>query len=553
MVLTLAEPQLRTLIERHSQIFAEHTDPSLSEERFRYLSRIAVQEIEQLLATEGYFKPQVEYRIEEGPELTAHFSVSPGQPTRVASFDLRFAGAIGSDRPQDRALRDQLLAAWTLTQGTVFRSADWEKAKEGLLRELHAHRFPAARIADSTADVDPAKNLATLQVTLDSGPEFTFGTLAISGLEEYPESVIAAHNTIRPGTAYSERALADFQATLQSTGYFTSVFVSVSPDPERAQHAPIKVQVVENTRKRLSLGGGYSTDKGFGVLARYDGTLLRIPGWRARATAELHQVEQSVEGEIQLPPLIRNFVPKFGVRLEREDLEGQTTVSTVLGARLVRATTDTELALSAQFYSESVDVGLRTDHLKSLPLNVSATLRRLDDLLYPQRGYSFNVQGGGAIEETFSDRRFFRLYGKANAFFPMGDIHTLIVRAELGAVEAGGRDGIPDDFLFRAGGSQSVRGYSFGSLGVESSGAIVRGRYLAVGSVELRQRFAENWWGALFYDTGGVSDSPSALKLVQGYGAGVRWRSPVGPLNVDLAYGEATREFRVHFSVGYAF
>ena len=40
---------------------------------------------------------------------------------------------------------------------------------------------------------------------------------------------------------------------------------------------------------------------------------------------------------------------------------------------------------------------------------------------------------------------------------------------------------------------------------------------------------------------------------MKGYGIGVRWRSPFGPLNVDLAYGEATREYRVHFAVGITF
>jgi len=264
-------------------------------------------------------------------------------------------------------------------------------------------------------------------------------------------------------------------------------------------------------------------------------------------------VEQSLQGEIQLPPLFRNFVPKFGVQFKREDLEGQTTISNVLGAKLVRTTQDSELAFSLQLYNESNEVGQQKDHVQSLPLNASATRRKVDDLLFPQRGYTINGQVGGAVEDTFSDRRFLRLYSKANYFHPLSDTHTIILRAELGGVKAGGRDGIPDDFLFRTGGSQSVRGYSYRSIGIPESGAIVGGRFLVVGSVEARQRVAENWWGAVFYDTGGVSDSMSAMKLVSGYGAGVRWRSPLGPVNFDVAYGDADQRVRLHFSVGYSF
>jgi translocation and assembly module TamA len=34
---------------------------------------------------------------------------------------------------------------------------------------------------------------------------------------------------------------------------------------------------------------------------------------------------------------------------------------------------------------------------------------------------------------------------------------------------------------------------------------------------------------------------------------GARWRSPVGPINVDLAYGHAVRKARLHFSLGFTF
>ena len=552
--LLMEEPLLRTLIEQHVQVFSEQSDPLLTEERFRYLARNGVQEIEQLLATEGYFAPRVEFRLlEDAKTLTAQYLVTPGTPTTVASFVLQFAGGILKDSAQNDALRKQLLKNWPLQRGTVLRSADWEKAKDSLVRALHASRFPAARIAHSAADVNSAQNIAALRIELDSGPEFTFGELEIVGLERFPLSVVTAYNTIRPGTPYDERALADFQATLQGTGYFTSVFVSVEPDPTHAERAPIRVKVVENTRKRLSLGAGYSTDNGFGVLGRYDGTVFDIPGWRTRSTLEISQVAQELQGEVSLPPLIRDFVPKFGARLKREDVEGQETRTAVVGARLVRTRQDTELALSVQVYTERKEIDDRVEHLQSLPLNLSWTRRKVDDLLYPQRGYSVNLQIGGAVEDSFSDRRFLRLYGKANYFYPLSDKQTLIVRGELGGVEADGRDGIPDDFLFRAGGSQSVRGYSFGSLGVPLLGATVRGRYMVVGSIEARQQVAENWWAAAFYDTGGVADRFGDIDRVAGYGVGVRWRSPLGPINFDVAYGQAESKVRLHFSVGYAF
>ena len=60
-------------------------------------------------------------------------------------------------------------------------------------------------------------------------------------------------------------------------------------------------------------------------------------------------------------------------------------------------------------------------------------------------------------------------------------------------------------------------------------------------------------WGAMFVDAGNPANDFGSLKPVLGYGVGVRWRSPVGPLRLDLAWGQAVRKLRLHFSVGIAF
>ncbi|MGE4051804.1 MAG: BamA/TamA family outer membrane protein, partial [Piscinibacter sp.] len=60
------------------------------------------------------------------------------------------------------------------------------------------------------------------------------------------------------------------------------------------------------------------------------------------------------------------------------------------------------------------------------------------------------------------------------------------------------------------------------------------------------------WWAA-FVDAGNAANHWNELDLAWGYGLGMRWRSPVGPLRVDLAYGEEVRKWRLHLSVGIAF
>jgi len=133
------------------------------------------------------------------------------------------------------------------------------------------------------------------------------------------------------------------------------------------------------------------------------------------------------------------------------------------------------------------------------------------------------------------------------------------VRAEAGSVISRDTSGLPTTQLFLAGGDNSVRGYAPSSIGVtQSNGAIAPGRYLATGSVEWQRPIRWNqqrtdWESAVFVDAGAVSNDMHQLKALVGYGVGARWRSPIGPLRVDVAYGQAVQKLRLHLSVGFVF
>jgi translocation and assembly module TamA len=107
--------------------------------------------------------------------------------------------------------------------------------------------------------------------------------------------------------------------------------------------------------------------------------------------------------------------------------------------------------------------------------------------------------------------------------------------------------------LFRAGGDQSVRGYAYQELGVKLGDATVGARYLATASAEYDWWFKPPYGVAVFADAGNAADTVNDLKPKYGYGVGARWRSPVGPINVDVAYGQAVKKVRLHFSLGFTF
>lgn len=554
--ISLAVPEAqRELLEANLDLYRWRDGERMDETQLRRLVERAPDQVRRLLATEGYYSAQVVARLEQRDGAwSVHLEVAPGEPARVRQVELKVTGPFddGSAASQARLLK--LRTDWTLSGGAVFRHEDWERAKRAALRSLLLDRHPAAAIRDSQATVDPQARSVALALTLDSGPAFTFGNLQIEGLRRYPASIVERLNPIRPGEPYVQAKLLELQARLQDSPYFASAGVQTEIDPEHPLNVPVRVNVEENRARTLGLGIGMSTDTGPRAQVDYRDLNLLGQAWRLTGNLKLAQKEQSLGGELHFPLTSAGDRDSLIAQFNRSDVEGEVTRTLTLGAKRSFLRGRNETAWSLRYYREQQDIdGAPGDRRSALVPSWSWTRRNVDNLLFPSRGYLFNVQADAAAQAVLSDQGFLRGYTRATWFHPLGERGRLILRGELGAVAADSRDGIPADFLFRSGGDQTVRGYAYQSLGVSEGDAVVGGRWLAVASAEYVHWFKPDWGAALFVDAGDAADSLEALTPVLGYGLGARWRSPVGPLSLDLAYGREVETWRLHFSVGFSF
>ena len=186
------------------------------------------------------------------------------------------------------------------------------------------------------------------------------------------------------------------------------------------------------------------------------------------------------------------------------------------------------------------------------------TWRQLDNPVLPTDGTSVALQGGlgQAWDHTGTRGTFGRAWSRIQWFRPVGRTWYAQARLEAGQVIAPNALEVPDVLLFRAGGDDSVRGYAYRSLGPVVGSAVGSGKSLATASVEIARPISKElpqFWGAAFVDAGRAANTFSDLKPAVGVGVGVRWRSPVGPLRLDIARGRETGENRLHFSLGIAF
>jgi translocation and assembly module TamA len=548
------------MLTEHLDISRHASDANLPPEEIQRLIAITPEQIRGLVATEGYFSPAIRSDLDQSTSpWTVSVDIDLGEPARVSDVQITFRGGISAGPDADPRRMERLRRRWSLDPGAVFRQADWNEAKNALLKGLLVRDFPAATLAHSEARVDPRANTAALTVEVDSGPAFTFGELEIQGLERYPVEMIASRNPIRPGDPYNQEKLSELQARLQDTGYFRSAFATVEIDPTKPHHAPVRLDLVENPRRRLSLGGGFSTDTGARGQAKWLDRHFLQRDWRLESELRVDRETGLLSGEVFLPPLHADWLPQgwlpsFGARYERTTISGETDDKIRTGARLVSPNRMDEKTWAVNFLADRQRVGdTFINNRQALIASFIYTKRRLDHPLTPRRGYVASVELGAGPRGVINQRDIARVVARGLVLVPLMPRWRGVLRGNVGQVFGTNRLDIPGDLLFRTGGDQSVRGFSYNSLGVQQAGAVVGGKVTAVVSAEVVYQFMPQWGAAVFTDAGNATDSWRDFKFERGSGIGVRWRSPIGPVNLDVARNHTTNKPRLHFSVGYGF
>lgn len=548
-----ASDTVRNLLQQHVRMLrsgADFTIPEAGPDRTALVRRTR-REVTELLATEGHFSPEI--RLDRSDERSWRLIVEPGPRARIVDVSLGFEGELGDDATQAER-RDALRRDWSLPSGQPFRQADWDRAKQRLLDAVSARRYAAARLTATRAEVDPEAATVRLSATIDSGPTFRLGSLQVSGMRRLPEDLVARYSTIDEGDIYDREALLAFQGALQSAPQFASVVVDIERDPALAGAVPVRVQVSEAQSQRVGFGAGLSSNTGYRVEAGYRHVNLFDRAWEFSSGLRLEQRRQAMYADLFFPPDRAQRRDSVGALIDHSDLEGLKISSQAVGVgrSTIRGDIETNITLRLQHEALRPDGAASSSH-NTLTANWGWVRRAVDDLLDPRQGYVLEFQVGGGSSIALSAQDFARLYGRYQHYLPIGQTDVVVLRAEAGATLAPSRDGIPQDFLFRAGGAQSVRGYAYQSLGVSEGEATVGGRYLATGSVEYVRWFRPDWGAAFFVDVGDAADSRAEFRLRTGYGVGARWRSPAGPLAVDLAWGQDDQRLRLHFGVAVAF
>jgi translocation and assembly module TamA len=529
------------------------SDEEMTAELLELLAREGAAQAREIAAVEGFYDAKVDITIDrKAAPFVVTVRVDPGMPVRVSDVRLNVTGVAEND-PLGAAAINDARNGWSLELGEVFRQAEWIDAKEHAVRTLRRSPYAAARLARSEARVDPDRKAAELDIEIESGPRFAIGPLEVQGLKRYAPSVVENFSILKRGEPYTEAAMDAYVRRLAASGYFASVQATIDAGSATPDDATVRVSVIEAPTHRFEGGISYSTDTRFGARASYTNVNIDGRALQMRLDGRFEVKQQLAKVAFTWPPTASKWLDSSSVGWQRTDF--QNNRETTAGVEIQRRGVDERghpIFRVAVLYDRQEPKGASPSSAYATFLEAGYVLRRVDDLLSPTRGYMADVRVGGGIP-GLSSEGFGRVVAQTAAWYPIDRDLQLAFRAEAGAVLASSRDGVPSVLLFRTGGDTTVRGYAYQSLGVRLGDAIVGGRYYGVASAEMIRWIHPNWGIAAFVDAGNAVDSTHDLKIAFGYGLGARLRTPIGPFRLDVAYGEETRDVRVHFSVGLTF
>ena len=571
-----APAELRRLLQQHLDLarlqYAAEADALTRGEIDRLIGAAAAQALS-LLQTEGYFNPQVKVaRVDDGatPPLL-RMSVLPGPRATIQRLTLEVQGALYDEVEAGDAraveLVDALQTEWALAPGQPFQQSAWDRAKNRVIASLRSNGYLQAQWAGTSAQVNADTNSVRLFVVADSGPLFRIGELRTAGLQRFDEQAVlpAARELIgRPAT---EQTMRDVQDRILNLGLFDSVVIDVdaaSPDPAQAQAL---LALREAPLQQATVGVGFADNTGAQVTLEHTHRGIFDTRWVMHNRLQLGQEQTMWSGDLTSHLQDDGYRNLLAGQVERLTTYDETRTSWYVRAGRTRDSLRIWRLIYGEYTRSLLETSAGDNDSEALSANYHWTWRDVDDLRTPTRGTVWSLQGalgyarGTTTQQpsgTFSEDAgpFSRLYGRVQGYLPLPNGFYGSGRLELGQVFVQEALSVPDTLLFRAGGDESVRGYAYRSLGPEVNGAVLSGTTLFTSSLQIaRPIFADRpeFLWALFVDAGNASDGWRDMRPVFGYGAGLHWRSPVGPLRIDLAYGQEVRQFRLHFSVGVVF
>lgn len=478
--------------------------------------------------------------------------------------DVTLAGDTGGFSPESIGL----VTGLTASSETVF---DAERQIVSLLRE---QGHPFAEITDRRIEADHQSGTLDVYIEAAAGTTASLGEPEISGNRDVETGFIRRQSGIETGRLYSPDELSSARRNLLDLDVFETVTVRPGDALDPSGLLPVEIEVRERKLRYFGVGATFSNSDGAGVEGYWGHRNLFGQAEKLRVEASINRIGETADlGELNYSSAILFEKPgvldpksKFtaNVRAVSENYDAFTRQS-VRGGVGIEYKPDEKQTISAGLdldWSVIDEPGTpeKTHLIFSTPLTWKYDAS--DDRLDPTSGYRLSMLAEPS-HDFANSVSFIKGRAEVSTYFsPTGPDSpvTFAARVAAGSIAGAALGDVPADRRFYAGGGGSIRGYGFQSVGPkDGDGNPTGGLSLLETSLEARIAATETLGVVVFVDAGNVytSEFPGGGGLKIGAGAGVRYKTPFGPLRLDVGIplnpDRDDDDFGIYAGIGQAF
>ena len=520
---------------------SQYAKRDVSDAQIRRLYERAPDQVQNALKPYGYYDAKAEGNLKQaGKDWVVTLTVKPGTPVTVTKVEVTLgkdAAAVKSIRRAKRQI--EKLKGQTLNDGT------YSTLRDALGAELTANGFLGAKLVTHKVEVTRADHSAVVQLDWKTGPRYRFGTVDFKGSQFNP-GVLDRYVPFKKGDYFSQNDLLNLQQALNGADYFS--VVNVLPDVKEAKNGTVDITVQLVPAKRTIYTGGvfYGTDTGPGVRGGIERRWVNKRGhkWKNELVAATRLKTLSSLYTVPMPgPNQRSF--NYGIKFRDANTDTSTSRTLELVANETRQWYGWTRQLGVHALSGTFTVGKKGNEPDSTPGvesgrstlvygEASIERKKADNFDFVRRGYSVTFALRSTAGSLLSSTRFTQLTADGKWIRAFLGRNRLIVSASFGTTSVGDFSRLPPQLRFFAGGDRSIRGYSYQSVGPRNSfDRVIGGEDLFTVQTTVEHYFTRNWGMAAFVDAGNAFTGTNASGVI-GAGLGVRWRSPVGLIRVDI-------------------
>ena len=502
----------------------------------------------------GYYKATVSTTIGghplDDPALPAFIDNAPADPALpvAVSFDLgpRFTlGSVTISTPVPPDVPPHL----ELQPGQPAMSAQILAGQGRLLDALRADGYPLATVPVPVALLHPDRNQLDVEFQPTTGPKADIGPIQLDGLKDMNESFVRQRLLLHQGEPFSPQAIETARQDLSSMGVFSVVRAEPATALDPNGQLPVAFDLTERPLHAVDLGVAYSTDLGVNLSTAWHDRNLFGNAEQLNLTASEQSGGNAVvkpgyaAGAQFLKPdfLARDQTLEVSLNAIKQSLQAYDQTALLERIALNRKLSPhwtASLGLSGE--QESILQEGETRHYNLVGIPASIRYDNTNNLLDPTSGIRANLTVTPMESIGKPSASFFITQIAGSTYLDMFENGRSVValRGLVGQASGIGVFGLPPDQRFYAGGSGTVRGYRYQTLGPQfPDRRPTGGTAISTGTVELRQRILGSYGVVGFVDVGQVSGNGAPLtgNWHAGAGVGARYYTSIGPIRLDVA------------------